>query len=217
MKDNFYYREFPLLTNIEFKVPSQTVTRKQNSQQFKQKIHERNHLAFTIGLTGAQFNVKNYSLDSVRNIAIAKLDSAQQKEWKSNLNANLEFYPFGRDIDRLDPFLSNPFYRLHTRFGVFGGLRISTDPLSAINAGFTFSYSKTVTLTFGWSWLSNQIANEQQVKVLNKIKTVQEAKDYFRRDYQQSNFTIGIAFAPMQIAKSLGIAAEKKNNKKGKE
>jgi hypothetical protein len=126
------------------------------------------------------------------------------------LNVNIEFFPFGRDIDRLEPFLKKPLFKLHTRFGLFGGVRLNKDPLSAVNAGVSFSYSKTVTLTFGWTWVDNRVADEQKVSVNENIKDIDRAKDFFNRKYERSKFSIGITFAPTQIAKALGINGDKK-------
>lgn len=208
LEDNF--KQPAVSGNVTFNIPNVSINYKAASRKMTLDIHERNFFAFSIGISGAQFNVRDFTLDSVRNIAISKLDSTHQKEWKSNLNVNIEFYPFGRDIDRLEPWIKDPFYRLHTRFGLFGGIRLSDDPLAAVNAGFTFSYSKTVTLTFGWSWLNNRVADDQQVKIGN-ITNLDQAKEFFRRRYERSNFTVGITFAPVQIAKALGIGEKKKD------
>ena len=201
--------EDSLTGQIEFSLlPGKEKVRSVGHKKISFNIHERNHFAFSLGVTGAQFDRKDFLLDTVRNIAIAALDTAKQKDWISNLNVNVEFYPFGRDIDRLEPFLKKPLYKLYTRFGFYGGVRLSKDPFTALNAGFSFSYSKTVTLTFGWTWVDNRVADVQQVSVGEDVKDIEKAKDYFNRKYERSKFSIGLTFAPSQIAKSLGIGGD---------
>jgi hypothetical protein len=201
-------------TKLTFTVPGTPKTKtvyNDDSKKFSYKIHERNNLAFSIGMVGTKLTYRDFVLDSVRNIAIAELDSTKKAEWKSNLNVNLEFYPFGRDIDQLEPFFKKPWHKLHTRFGIIGGVKLSKDPLSAVNLGLAFSYSKMVTVTWGWSWVDNRIL-DQTVKVAADVRTIDQAKDYFKRDYERSKMTVGISFAPGQIAKALGIG-EKKGEK----
>ncbi|MEP3390402.1 MAG: hypothetical protein ABJO02_19580 [Reichenbachiella sp.] len=197
----------PIKGTITYETTVKKMTFKNNAKNksLDFRIPDKNYLAISVGLSASQIDLKNLSVDSVRNIGISELDSADQKEWKDNLMLNLEFYPFGRDIGQLKPLLKDPWTKLHTRFGLYGGARLNKDFLDALSAGFAFSYSKTVTLTFGWSWIADQIEEGQMVAVPEDLSTVDEAKAFFRKDYERSNFTVGISFAPGQIIKALGI------------
>lgn len=164
-----------------------------------QDIHERNYLAFSVGGSISQLSSRqfSYSNDTIS----VRLDSVGRENWKSNLLVGLEFYPFGRDMDRFLPIWRAPFANFAQRVGIMGGIQLSKDPLNTYYYGICLSLSKGLTITVGYNY-SNQYKN--QIVYLPNIGSVDNAKEYLKRTYER-NIYFGIFLSPLQMARTLGL------------
>jgi hypothetical protein len=164
-----------------------------------QDIHEQNYFAFSVGASVSQLSSKQFSYN--KDTVSVRLDSAGRENWKSNLLVGLEFYPFGRDMDRFLPIWKEPFQNFEERIGIMGGIRLSKDPLSAYYYGICLSLSKGLTITVGYNY-TNQYKN--QIVYLPNVGSVDNAKDYLKRSYER-NIYFGIFLSPLQMARTLGL------------
>jgi hypothetical protein len=194
------------------------------------EIHDRNFASFQTGVINDKYTVSNVSL-SGGNLVIKPNDD-QKEEWKSNLYAAFEFHPFGynnawgRDIDNFKPFWKDVFLDKNadrvgfarwlkhvtlSRIGVYGGLKISKDPLSSLHAGFNYALTKDVYLNVGWSWINEVIP---QVKEIGDISSVNDAIKYANRKYSDGKFSWGLSFAPGSLMEMLGLKGKEKEKTK---
>jgi hypothetical protein len=161
------------------------------------KIHERNHLAFSLGVPTSQLDKKQFSLNN-DTLKVA-LDSTQKEEWKSNLSVGLEFYPFGRDIDRFTPIWKKPLYRPWERMGFYGGVKLSSKPLDAIYAGISMSLSKEVALIAGVSWIKTADVQDATASDGADLEKAMKETSMSR----EQAFYLGITLSPSLMLKSL--------------
>jgi hypothetical protein len=164
-----------------------------------QDVHERNHFAFSLGGSISQLSSKQFSYN--KDTISVRLDSAGRENWKSCLLVGLEFYPFGRDMDRFLPIWRAPFANFEERIGFMGGVRLSKDPLRAYYYGLCLSLSKGLTVTVGYNYTSQY---KDQVMYIPDIGSVDNAKEYLKRSYER-NIYFGIFFSPLQMAKAIGL------------
>lgn len=177
-------------------------------------IHERNVATFQIGVTSSKVSVKNISISGTD--LIVKPDAAQSTDWKSNAYALLELH-LPRDVDNFRPlwkslFSAQPgkgynfgdwvYENTISRIGIYGGVKISGDPLSSLYSGFNYAVSKDVAVNFGWAWV-NQYAN--QVTDIGSISSISDALKYAKRSYAQPKFSIGISFSPSAFSTAIGL------------
>jgi hypothetical protein len=164
-----------------------------------QDIHEQNYFAFSLGASISKLSSKQFSYN--KDTVSVRLDSAGRENWKSNLLVGLEFYPFGRDMDRFLPIWKAPFRHFEERIGIIGGLRLSKDPLSTYYYGICLSLSKGLTITVGYNY-TNQYKN--QIVYLPDVGSADNAKEYLKRSYEK-NIYFGIFLSPLQMARTLGL------------
>jgi hypothetical protein len=181
-------------------------------------IHEKNFASFQVGVTNSKLNVQDISI-SGGNLTV-KPSADQTKDWKSNAYALLEIHP-ARDIDNLRPLWLAFFSKqagqdkrdagqwlvenIFGRLGIYGGAKISSDPLSNLYAGCNFAITKDFGFNFGWVW-TNQYAN--QVTSIGAITSVDDALKYAHRKYAGGNFSMGISFSPSSFATTLGLKSK---------
>ncbi|PTQ95508.1 hypothetical protein C8P68_10513 [Mucilaginibacter yixingensis] len=181
-------------------------------------VHEMNYGSFQVGVTNSKLNVQDVSI-SGGNLTV-KPSADQAKDWKSNAYAILELHP-GRDIDNFRPLWKSLFSKqdgqterdagqwlvenIFGRMGVYGGAKISSDPLSNLYAGCNFAVTKEFGFNFGWSWV-NQYAN--QVTSIGSITSVDDALKYAHRQYAKGAFSIGISFSPAAFSTALGLKSK---------
>lgn len=193
------------------------------------EIHERNFASFQVGVINNKYRANNFSI-SEGNLVV-KPDDTQKEEWKSNLFAAIEFHPigygpaWGRDIDNFNPIWKDLFAIKRdirengrgwkwfkdialSRIGIYGGLRISKDPLSSLHAGFNYAITKELYLNFGWVW-NNELT--PQVTAIGDISSLDDAAKYARRKYSGGKFSWGLSFAPSSIIDMLGIKGKEKD------
>ena len=96
-------------------------------------IHERNTASFQVGLSNNKFQLNNFAITNGN--LVVKADTAQQKNWKSNLYATFELH-IPRDIDNFTPIYKTIFKGTDSgrtfgrwlydvtlsRIGIYGGL-----------------------------------------------------------------------------------------------
>lgn len=176
-------------------------------------IHEKNMASFQVGLSNDQINVNNFSISN-GNLVVTP-DSTQKKNWKSNINAMLVFHaPW--DIDNFQPiwkavFAKDPdkrtvghyLYKITIeRIGVYGGLKISKDPLSNIYAGINYAITKEISLTAGYVW-TNDV--QPQITSIGNITSLSDATKYAKRSYSKAQFSWGVSFSPSSVISMLGL------------
>jgi hypothetical protein len=193
------------------------------SSDLKFEVHERNVASVQVGVVNSKFSVQDFKI-SGGNLVVSP-DTAKQKEWKSNLFAALELH-LPRDVDNFKPiwrelFYVNPdqtkgkkffgwLYRISlNRVGVYGGLKLSKDPLSNLYSGFNYAISKDLCVNFGWTW-NNEIT--PQITNIGSITSISDAKEFAQRKYSKPTFAIGLSFSPSSVITMFG--AKDKEEKK---
>lgn len=192
------------------------------------EVHERNFASFQVGVINNKYRANNFAISNGN--LVVKPDDQQKEEWKSNMFAIIEFHPigyggaFGRDIDNFNPIWKDFFTVKRdvrekarawkwfkdvtiSRIGIYGGLKISKDPLSSLHAGFNYAITKDLYINFGWVW-NNEIT--PQVVAIGDITSLDDAKQYAKRKYSSGKFSWGLSFAPSSIIDMLGIKGKEK-------
>lgn len=192
-------------------------------EDFLIPVHEKNVATFQVGLVNKKFRINNFSIESQK--LVVKPDSAQKAEWKSNLYALVELH-LPRDIDNFKPLWKAVFEKgakdipknkrfvnwlygiTLERIGVYGGLKISKDPLSDLHAGLSYAITKELNLNLGWTW-SNEV--QPQVKEIGNIGSLDDAKQYATRSYSKGKFSWGLSFSPSSVISMLGLKDKKED------
>jgi hypothetical protein len=182
-------------------------------------VHERNVASFQIGVVNNKFQLNNFSISGGN--LLVKPDSSQKANWKSNLYALIEIH-IPRDIDNFTPIYKIIFKGVDSnrtfgrwlydvtlsRIGIYGGFKLSDDPLSKIHAGFNYAISKELYANFGWTWTNDVVP---QVTKIGDITSLGDALKYAKRKYSSGQFSWGLSFAPSVLIETLGL---KKDTKK---
>lgn len=173
-------------------------------------IHEKSHFALQAGIGASNIDRKTLSIDKQQ--LVVTLDTNQKKEWSSKLVGLLVWYPFGQDVDRLEPIWKRTkehkflYDAIGQRIGLFTGLQISKDPISGLYGGFNFAISKDFYLNCGVNYVS-QLA--PAITNIGNITNLDEAKTYGKREYRGQLF-IGVSFSPSEMLKIIKPAEKKK-------
>lgn len=178
-------------------------------------VHEKNVTSFQVGVVNNKFTASDVSLGG-GNLTV-KPSSDQLADWKSHAFALFEVH-LPRDIDNFRPLWSTLFHKASdqpnrdvgqwivdnviARIGIYGGAKISKDPLSDLYAGFNFAITKEVAINLGWNW-SNTYVN--QVTAVGDISSVSEALKYAHRTYARGKFAIGLSFSPATVLSDWGL------------
>jgi hypothetical protein len=190
------------------------ISHEEQKDSLEVEIHEKNFFAFHAGVSGQQLNKNQIKLQNQQ--LIVALDSTQKKDWASNLAVFLTFYPFGgRDIDRFDPIhkinlrgkkTQHILYKLTLeRIGVFGGVKMSKDPIQNIYFGGSYAFSKALNFNIGWVWANTLTPSVTNVGSINSFA---DAVKYADRKYERQLF-IGVSFAPSSVTEILGLNKDK--------
>jgi hypothetical protein len=181
-------------------------------------VHESNLATFQIGVTNSKIAVSNISITG--GDLVIKPNDDQTKDWKSNAYALLEIH-LPRDVDRFPPLWKSLFDNRSygsprsfaryiydntlSRIGVYGGLKLSKDPLSNLYAGFNYAVTNDLAVNLGWVWANEY---ETQITDVGAITSVDDALKFAKRSYGKANFSLGISFAPAIFAKTLGLKSK---------
>lgn len=193
--------------------PSELSIKPDSAKAIVFTIHEKNVASFQIGVINNRLNLNNFSISGGN--LVVKPDVNQKTNWKSNLFALLELH-LPRDIDNFRPIYKTIFKGVDSkrtfsnwlddvilaRIGIYGGFKISDDPLSTLHTGLNFAISKELYINFGWTW-SNQI--QPQVTPIGSINSLQDAVKHAKRKYGDNQFSWGLSFAPSALISSFGI------------
>jgi hypothetical protein len=210
------------LSPKKIKAPCDIVIKNKSfKEDFKVEIHEKNYASFQVGLANNKFRVNNFSIAG--NNLTVKPDATQKEEWKSNLNALIELHP-GRDIDNFRPIWKTILKKdedldkrkagrwfsdnIFNRIGIYGGVKISKDPLASLHAGFNFAITKELYINLGWSW-NNEVV--PQVTEVGNITSLSDALKYAKRSYSSPEFSWGLSFSPSSVISMLGLKDKKEN------
>jgi hypothetical protein len=196
--------KFILINKNEIKAPSIiTLSEEKSKLNLKFENHEKAMFGLKVGVSASRFDRKIFSIDSQNNLTI-KPDSLQQNEWKSNLMVMLDWYPAGRDIDRLEPIWKNnkdiAFFDLN-RLAVTAGLKLSKDPLESCFLGLSYALTKEFSLTGGIAF----IATPKDVQ--NLPVGVNASLDYLKSNAERKlepSWFFGITLSPGIMSKALG-------------
>lgn len=196
---------FALLSKSKVKPPSDIeLGLGKENEKITLPVHEKARFGIKVGFSGAFVSRKNFSVSSDNKLTI-KADSLKQEELKSNLMALIEWMPWGRDIDRLEPVWSkNKDVKTFSleRLGFTAGVKISKDPLQTLYGGIAYSLSKEVALNLGIAFY----ATPKDIKDLPV--TADAALDYLKDNADRKlepKIYFGISFSPGQLGKALGI------------
>ncbi len=212
---------FKEVDKTKLKAPCEIIDSVKSKELIKTLIHDKNIVTLQIGVENTNYSLKNFSISS-GNLVVTP-DSSQKKSWKSNLFVVAEFH-LPRDVDNFQPLWKalfgkntyegkdkNGFYhsRLYNvtldRIGVYGGFKVSQDPLSNLFAGFNYAISKEVYFTLGWTW-TNEIT--PQVTSIGNITSLSDAEKYAKRKYSTGQFSWGLSFVPSAIISALGLKSK---------
>jgi hypothetical protein len=189
------------------------ITNKYFKKDMNFTVHEKNWASFQAGLVNNQFSESNFSISN-GNLVVTP-DSTQKKTWKSNFYALIEVH-IPRDVDNFRPvwkafFSKDPYSRgpLHwvygwtlERIGIYGGVKISGDPLSNLYGGFNYAITKDIYINYGWVW-NNEVT--PQVKTIGNITSASDVLSYMKRSYSSPTQSVGLSFAPSAVIKMMGI------------
>jgi len=202
--------KFILINKDEIKAPSSiSLTEEKSKLNLKINNHEKALFGITVGASASRLDRKNFNIDSQNNLTI-KTDSIQQNELKGNLMVMLDFYPAGRDIDRLEPIWKNNntigFFNLN-RFAITAGLKLSKDPLESCFLGISYALTKEFSLAGGIAF--NATPNDVQDLPVG----VNASLDYLKSNADRSlvpSWFIGITLSPGNMSKALGYKKQDK-------
>lgn len=184
-----------LVEETAIKLPTDVEIQIGNNKDAKVTIHEKAWAQFKAGVSMTHLDKKYFKLQNGQlNVS---LDDEGKAEWKANLIATFDFYPFGRDLDRLDVLWKKNGIPFEQRFGLYAGLQISKDPLQGIYYGVSFAPARNITLNIGAASVLE--AGAQTVNV-GEITSVQDAKQLLKRTYE-TKFFIGLTFSPTDLSK----------------
>ncbi|MEX6690041.1 hypothetical protein QTN47_21205 [Danxiaibacter flavus] len=169
-------------------------------------IHEKNLASFQIGVENTKYALNNFSIEDGN--LVVKPNEEQKEAWKSSLYSIIEIH-LPRDIDNFNPIWKDVFGKgrgrsfgqyihdaIFQRIGIYGGIKISKDPLSNLYSGFNFAITKELSVNLGWTW-TNQI--NPQVTNIGEITSLDDAKEYAQRSYTVGKFSWGLSFSPSAI------------------
>jgi hypothetical protein len=181
-------------------------------------VHEKNFASIQVGLENTKYALNNFSISGGN--LVVKPNDTQKENWKSSLYSVIELH-IPRDIDNFQPLWKDIFSKgrdrnagqylydaLIARIGIYGGVKVSKDPLSNLYSGFNFAITKELYINFGWTWI-NEIT--PQVTEIGNITSLNDAKEYAKRQYSSGKFSWGLSFAPSAVISMLGIKAKDKN------
>jgi hypothetical protein len=182
-------------SNLEFKTPKGEV-------KTLSEIHERTYIGIKVGLSLTNVENKNFNLNATNGLTI-KTDSLDSKNYKTNMMALLEIYPFGRDYDRLKVITDKDNSPFHERLGFVGGVKISKDPLETIFGGLSLAISKEFNVVAGIAF--TKIAKDVTNLNVGYSKTIDYLRANVDKEYKPT-FYMGFSLSPSQLFKSLGIS-----------
>jgi hypothetical protein len=197
--------KFVLIKKDEIKAPSTICISEEKSKlDLKFDNHEKARFGITVGVSASKFERKNFIIDPQNNLTIMT-DSLQKNEWKGNLMLMLNWYPTGRDIDRLEPIWKNkkemglfdP-----NRFAITSGLKLSKDPLESCFLGISYSLSKEFSLTGGLAF------NATPKNITDLPVGMNASLDYLKSNSERSlvaSWYFGITLSPGSMSKALGF------------
>jgi hypothetical protein len=196
--------KFVLVNKNEIKAPSIiTVTEEKSKINLKFENHEKSWFGLKVGVSASKFDRKIFSIDSLNNLTI-KPDSIQKNDWKGNLMVMLDWYPFGRDIDRLDFILGknkNIDFFDPNRLSVTAGLKLSKDPLESCFLGLSYALTKEFSITGGFAF------NATPKDVKDLPVGVNATFDYLQSNAERKlepSWFFGITLSPGRMSKALG-------------
>ncbi|MEJ8818763.1 hypothetical protein [Lacibacter sp. H407] len=192
---------FVYLNNKKIKAPYEI---KVTSTEYKdipvQKVYEKKYLGIRIGIGAQYVDRKNFSLNSNQELTI-KTDSVKANEWKSNFSLMFEFIPWGRDYNRLEPLWSkNKETNIAERIGVFGGVKLSSDPLESLFGGLSFALTKEITVGVGMAFFATPI--DQKDLPVGIDASLDYLRKYSQKEYKPK-FYFGIMLTPGQVVKTI--------------
>lgn len=197
--------KFVFIKKNEIKAPSIiTLTEEKSKLNLKFENHEKARFGIKIGVSASKFDRKLFSLDPQNNLTI-KPDSLQQNEWKGSLMVLLDWYPAGRDIDRLEPIWKSnkdkDFFDVN-RLAVTAGLKLSKDPLESSFLGLSYALSREFSLTGGLAF------NATPKDVQNLPVGVNATLDYLKSNADRKlepSWYFGFTLTPGSMSKVLNL------------
>ncbi|MDN3658667.1 hypothetical protein QWZ08_23690 [Ferruginibacter paludis] len=197
---------FNLLNDEEIVAPSAiSFNDLKDSIKYSFDIHEKVSFGIKVGISAALLNRKQFTISADNQLTV-QLDDDQKKEWKSNLMALVEWYPFGRDIDRFESIFSKDSKtQLKERIGITTGIRISKDPIQDIYGGISLALSKDFSLGFGIQYHSEP--KDQSNLPVGIDATLEYLKSNVSREYKVQSF-FALLINPGVVSKLLGLKSK---------
>lgn len=166
------------------------------------QLHEKCFFQFKAGLSYSIVSLTDFKFENEK--LVINVNENDKTEWKDNLNAFLNFYIFGRDMDNFSSVfkMGGMSWCDPQRFGIFIGVKISKNPFNQLSLGGSYSFSHDLTLNVGVGL--NKIPKDQEidtngnaVSVDNLIETVAKLK------YDKPRLFIGLSFPPSILSSAL--------------
>lgn len=191
------------------------VTNKSFKADLTFTVHEKNVTSFQVGLVNNKYTVSDVSITGGN--LVVKPSTDQSKTWKSNAYALFEIH-LPRDIDNSRPLWTTLFHKsdddkkrtaggwfidnFASRIGIYGGVKMSKDPLAGLFAGFNYALTKELAINLGWAW-TNEYQN--QVTAVGDISSLDDALKYAKRKYSSGKFSVGLSFSPTVVLDTWGL------------
>lgn len=199
---------FTLVNPRKIKFPSTiNIALPDQKDTIRLDIHEKSYFQLKAGFSAGYVNRKQTVIDG-SSVTVA-LDEDKKEELKGNLYALIDFYPWGRDLDRLEPIwkgISKSKKDIAAvsiqRVGITGGIRLSKDPFSSIFMGLSYAITSNLSLIGGIAY--NAIIKDQVIQTSSQSPSIDYIIENADREVKPSIF-IGVSLAPSGVGKLLSI------------
>jgi hypothetical protein len=163
-------------------------------------LHARQWVGVQVGMLGSPLALRNYTLQNdTLNVSIP----FEKTKWDVLPFMFVQIYP-GRDIDRLSPIrLHRVFDKkkwllksgnfVRNRFSIYGGIRISKQPIQTFSFGFSFALGPNVNIQAGWIW--NRTLDVVNDYYLGHLQDEKRLDEFAKTSYVQT-FGFGISVSP---------------------
>lgn len=168
-----------------------------NREVFDFDVIEKNVLQFKIGLAASVLQKLKYTFED--NNFKVEIDEDDRARIRKNLFLMLEIH-LPRDMDEFRPCFFKPWKNFRKRWGLFLGLKLSSDPFKVIFTGVSFALSKDINLVCGISFYEEVQPSSVEINWYD----LDYAMKLFDRKYK-TKLSWGFSFSPTLIPRLLGI------------
>jgi hypothetical protein len=168
-----------------------------NREVFDFDVIEKNVLQFKIGLAASVLQKLKYTFED--NNFKVEIDEDDGTRIRKNLFLMLDIH-LPRDMDEFRPCFFKPWKNFLKRWGLFLGLKLSSDPFKVIFTGVSFALSKDINLVGGISFYDEVQPSSVEINWYD----LDYAMKLIDRKYK-TKLSWGFSFSPTLIPRLLGI------------